>query len=288
MSIRVSQKECLDWFGYASVEAVPMARFTFPDAPACNSTCRSFVNEIPDKWAFKHNVIFGGADGSASYPLQRFAALIELASYRQYGDFLDVIRKFSDGERLRLLRRAESKGYFIEEFPLDLFAADRHDIHHSKAVRQGRPIDGNLLLDVDALSAAPRQSDCIRYWQRGFGVFRSEPGHRQGDVTVDRRLVAYIVLHRTGSLGSYVWIIGHADHVAEGVMDLCHHHIMRLLLDDRPAWAEGLELIRYAGMEDGSLGLFHWKRRAGFRPYRLFGQMSDGCRTLLVLSGSFS
>jgi hypothetical protein len=241
--------------------------------------CREFVAELPEKWAFKHNVIFGGPEVGSPYLLQRFAALIELARYPGYDEFLNVIRKFSDGERIRLLRRAQSKGYFVEEFPLNVFAADRYDIHHSKEVRQGRRIEGNLLLHIDALSAAPRQSECINYWQRGFGVFRSEPGHRQGDVTVDRRLVAYIVLHRTGKLGSYVWIVGHADHIGEGIMDLCHHHIVRLLLDRRPAWAAGLDWIRYAGMEDGSVGLFHWKRRAGFRPHRLFAQAGEAiCR----------
>jgi hypothetical protein len=31
-------------------------------------------------------------------------------------------------------------------------------------------------------------------------------------------------------------------------------------------------------MEDGSAGLFHWKRRAGFKPYRLFGEAREaGC-----------
>jgi hypothetical protein len=174
------------------------------------------------------------------------------------------------------VKRAETNGYFVEPFAQETFSVDRFDIHQSKDTRQGVPLRGVCLLSVDQLGGPPnsyihpRPPQCVNYWIVSFGVFLPEPGHKQGEVTVDKRLVAYINLNRMGQFACYGTILGHGAHLANGIMDLCHHHILRTILDERPTWATNLEYIWYAGMEDGTPGLFQWKRRSGFKPYRIY------------------
>lgn len=280
-NISVSTDECIEWFGYPSIDAVPYLDFLYLPGLKCHENCHVLAREIQDKWAFRYNVVLNDISPNAPYPLSRLAALIKLTDYESYESFIGYIKRFSNGERIRLSRRATTSGYFVKQFSLGTFAFDRYDIHHSKEIRQGRPVDGNLLAsiaDMDGLHnkyAIFADHECIYFSQRAFGVFLAAPGRMQGEVVVDKRLIAYIVLYCIGNVGSYIWIVGHAEHLANGVMDLCHHHIMKTLLEEKPAWAANLEIIRYAGMEDGLTGLFQWKRRAGFKPYRLYARQQE-------------
>lgn len=274
--ISVNTQECLRWFGYSSIDSLPIADFVYRPRPHCQEICKTCASELQYKWAFRYNAVLGCILPSQPYPIDRLAALIKLDDYPSYEDFIGYLKKFSDGERLRLLRRATKGGYWVEEFPLALFTEDRFEIHHSKETRQGRQIDGNLAVTVDDMDNPANRlgiftgSTCRKFLQRAFGVFLAAPGHMQGRILVDKKLIAYIVVYRTGNVASYIWIVGDAAHLRYGVMDFCHHHIMKMLLDGKPEWAKGVEFLRYAGMEDGLAGLFHWKRRAGFRPYRLY------------------
>src|SRR5207302_6098424 len=147
---------------------------------------------------------------------------------------------FSDGERLRVIRKAKSKGYFVEHCNLQMHAADRYEIHTSKQMRQGRPLVGMLLKSIDELGGLPTSyippeetPACRHYWEQAYGVFLQDASDRQGQVTVNKRLVGYIRLLRYGEMACYVPIVGHGSHLVHGIMDLCHHHILKVLLDDR-------------------------------------------------------
>jgi hypothetical protein len=263
-------------FGYGSLPEVPACRITYPVGAECLEFCRFRSTRPP--LDLKNYIVFADTVDNANYPLQRFAAAIRLADYPDYAAFCEYVKTFSGGERIRMVKRAEKNGYFVEPHAPETFTVDRFEIHQSKETRQGRPLHGVCLRSLDELGgppksySQPRMPQCENYWIVYFGVFLSEPGHKQGDVTVDKRLVAYINLNRMGEFACYGTILGHGAHLANGVMDLCHHHILKTVLDERPAWTANLKYIWYAGMEDGTTGLFQWKRRSGFKPYRIYAQ----------------
>jgi hypothetical protein len=66
-------------------------------------------------------------------------------------------------------------------------------------------------------------------------------------------------------------ILGHGDYLSEGIMVLAHLQIVRWLIEHRSdPTAADLRYLFYGGMQNGTAGLFQWKRLAGFRPYRVF------------------
>jgi hypothetical protein len=272
----VTQAECMKAFGYGSLSEVPADQVTYPAGPQCLELCQIRASKEPP--SLKSYIVLADTVDNDNYPLQRFAAAIRLADYPDYAAFCQYVKKFSDGERIRLVKRAEKSGYFVEPCALEMFPLDRLEIHQSKETRQDRPLHGLLTYSLEQLGGLPkgytqpRIPQCENYWVNFFGVFLSEPGHKQGEVTVDKRLIAYINLNRMGDIACYGTIIGHGAHLANGVMDLCHHYIVRTVLDERPAWAANLKYIWYAGMEDGTPGLFQWKRRSGFKPYRIYAR----------------
>jgi hypothetical protein len=274
-------------FGYASLSDVPAEQVTYPVGPDCRETCKARAAKAPQD--LKSYIAFDEKVDDDNYPLRRFAAAIRLSDYADYAAFCQYVKTFSGGERIRLVKRAQKNGYFVEPCALATFSADRLDIHHSKEMRQGQPIRGVCLQTIEEMGGLPTSyvrpspPQCENYWIVSFGVFLPEPGHKQGDVQVDKRMVAYINLNRVGDFAFYGTILGHGAHLANGVMDLCHHHIVELLLDKRPAWAANLRYIWYAGMEDGTPGLYQWKRRSGFKPYRLYArQRASACATTAI------
>src|SRR5438105_1011135 len=72
-------------------------------------------------------------------------------------------------------------------------------------------------------------------WVQGFGLFCKREGHRQGDVVCDEQLLAYISYRRLGNFTYYGAIIGHADHLGEGVMYKMHLDLIGALLQARDA-----------------------------------------------------
>ncbi|HVT30286.1 MAG TPA: hypothetical protein VHE81_19910 [Lacipirellulaceae bacterium] len=272
----ISRAECMQAFGYEKLSQVPAAQITFPSGPSCREACKGRAANAPKE--LKNYAVFDNPVADDNYPLRRFAAAIRLADYPDYGAFCQYVKKFSNGERIRLVKRAQKNGYFVELCDLRTFSVDRMDIHQSKETRQGQPIRGVCVLPIEELGGVPtrylepKTPECENYWIVSFGVFLPETGHKQGDVTVDKRMVAYINLNRVGEYAFYGTILGHGAHLANGVMDLCHHHIVEMLLEKRAAWAANLRYIWYAGMEDGTPGLYQWKRRSGFKPHRFYAR----------------
>src|SRR5690348_4283839 len=105
---------CMEAFAYGSLSEVPVAQVTYPSGPGCLELCQNRASRaILD---LKNYIIFADKVDDDSYPLHRFAATIRLADYPDYASFCQYIKKFSDGGRLRLVKRAETNGYFVEPF----------------------------------------------------------------------------------------------------------------------------------------------------------------------------
>lgn len=198
--------------------------------------------------------------------------VVDLARYPTMADFEATLRRRSS-RTLAKARRAAHDGYRVHGFPRARHALDIYAIKTSKPFRAGGPVVDYFLLrpqDVGPPAAEPDPSAprCPRHWTRWWGVFRAARGHRQGDVTSDEELVAYVKLRRVGDLIHYVDIMGHADHLGRNVMILLHVEIMRWLIA-REDHAAGVRMVLYGGLEHGGRGLLTWKKRAGFEPARL-------------------
>src|SRR5207253_1702336 len=196
----VSVDECLRIFGYPSVEALPAILIEYPLGSGCRPSCRSEGQSVAEDFA---TVMCFFKPETAPFSLNDFPAVIELSRYSGYDEFRRYVKGFSDGERLRLIRKAKSQGYFVEHCNLQMHVADRYEIHTSKQMRQGRPLVGMLLKSIDELGGLPtayippeETPACRHYWEQAYGVFLRDASHRQGQVTVNKRLVGYIRLLR--------------------------------------------------------------------------------------------
>jgi hypothetical protein len=71
---------------------------------------------------------------------------------------------------------------------------------------------------------------------------------------------------RVGDVVHYTEIMGHRDRLADSVMLLLHHRIMRWLIAAEEPAARGAKVLLYGAAEHGGQGLLTWKKRAGFAP----------------------
>jgi hypothetical protein len=192
------------------------------------------------------------------------------------------------------IRRAERLGYRVHPFALANHVHDVHAIKTSMAVRSGGPVLARWLLRPEHIGRQAEQAQpwrapaCDTHWTVWWGVFIDTPGHRNGPLETAERLVAYTKLARSGELVHYLDLMGHRDHLADGVMLLMHVHIARWLLGAETPPARGARAIWYGALEHGGEGLLTWKRRAGFAPGRLATVKVSGTRhgDLLFLSVS--
>lgn len=170
---------------------------------------------------------------------------------------------------------AQRLGYLAERFALPMHVHDVHAVKTSMAVRSGGPALARWLLKpahIASPAAGPMPVPvpaCATHWTTWWGVFLPEPGHHNGALRTDRRLVAYVKLTRCADVVHYLDIMGHKDHLPHGVMPFMHAAIVNWLLDAAEPCAAGVRAVWYGALEHGGPGLLTWKKRAGFEPVRV-------------------
>lgn len=200
--------------------------------------------------------------------------LIDLADLSNVNAF-DALLKQRSSRTLSKIRRAQRIGYRTRPFLLASHIADMHAIRTSMAFRAAGPVFDRWFLKPDHIGKAATvpltvgSPCCPVHWTIWWGVFAPEPGHRQGDVEVNERLVAYVKIMRVGDVVHYTEIMGHRDRLADNVMMLLHRDIVRWLIEQPEAAARAARVLLYGAAEHGGVGLLTWKKRAGFRPARL-------------------
>ena len=151
-------------------------------------------------------------------------------------------------------RRAEQAGYRYELLPPLGHLDDILDINRSAPIRQGRPMH-----PVEMGWAR----ETIGAWDAIHGVL--DPGGR---------LRAYATIHRLGDAFAFSSLIGHADHLQNGIMYLLVSEAVRSCIENRradgsPRW---LMADTFWGASEG---LAYFKERVGFRPYTVEWVWSD-------------
>jgi hypothetical protein len=140
-------------------------------------------------------------------------------------------------------RRAERLGYSVALFDPGQRRSELLAIHASLPVRQGRPIDAEYL-DADAPWEAGPQIDYV-------GVFR------------DDVLLAYSRVQYAGEIAGLPRIMGHGDHLDNGVMFL----LMAGVVDHTKANRPEARYVMYDTFFGAPEGLRWFKTHLGFQPY---------------------
>ncbi len=264
-------------FGLPSVDDIPVAEIVHGVSSDCKNYCTIWAGRV--QTSFKEYFSFEPV--AKGWSLRHTPMLIDLEDYADYEAFENYIKKFSDGERIRMAKRAQAKGYVVKTFNWNLFIPDIHAINTSEKTRSGGDMRGGYLRTVEEMGGPPKTyllppaAPCRDYWQHCFGVFAPTPGYKQGEIITDERLLAYFAPRRFGNVVVYSMLLGHGDHLAEGIMDFGHQHITRWIFERKSPDLQGLRYVMYGGMENGGEGLFQWKRRSGFKPYRVYSRQTE-------------
>jgi hypothetical protein len=223
------------------------------------------------------------------------AAVFDLDRFETIDDVYAGIRTASSNGARRIgnIRKARKLGYSVRPFPHRLHVPDLHDIHFSKEVRGGKPMRAHYLNTIEEMGGAPTEMveleppTCPIHHEVLWGVFLDEPGHTQGTVVTDSRLTGYVHLFRYGNHCWYSRIMGHADHLTNGIMYLLHTAIVEAVLE----WKRtGLRYVCYGGTRSGPRdgSLTAWKQRCLFEPRHLIydeaGDWRGGRMTYLAAS----
>ncbi len=217
-------------------------------------------------------------------------ACVDLDKYKLIDDFIHHCRKVHKGNAVRAALRATKLGYYSKFFNFRSYVPDIVAISRSAPVRGGRPMT-HYERTVADYGGYPQRidpehiPDQAAVWVRYFGVFRRTPGHRQGDVVSDEQLLAYISLRRCGDYALYSVILGHADHLADGIMYKMHLDLVSLalkardrLFDEADASLRSLRGIRYLMYSAyyQRPGLLLWRKRMLFEPlYMKFDYLAE-------------
>ena len=195
----------------------------------------------------------------------------------QYKDFQQYKRAL--GKRssffLRHANKALKAGFSVQAFSAANHSADMVAIRRSMKIRSFGVMSDAWRAKVEQFGGLPLQwthpaaTRCTQHWERFFGIFTARPGYKQGALVVDQQLVGYARLHRIGNMLTYRDFIGDGRFLGAGVMKLLHLHIMQWLLDSGDADAVGIENFAYGSIERGGQGIFFWKKKALFAPYRV-------------------
>lgn len=143
----------------------------------------------------------------------------------------------------RRVRRAVRLGYTVAVFDPDDRRAQLLAIHSSVPERQGRPMDPEYLDPRTVFETGPH----IEY----LGVFR------------DDVLVGYSRLQYAGDLAAIMRIIGHGDHLGEGIMYILTAEIVRHVRSVHPR----ARYLYYDTFFGAAAGLRVFKTNVGFLPH---------------------
>lgn len=157
----------------------------------------------------------------------------------------------------RKVRRALKDGYRFEAIDRDRYLDDLYAINTSLPERQGREMTDAYRQRPGPFGPLP-DYPCPHHAIRTYGVLKGD------------HLVAYTWLWQVGDMCLFSTILGHGDHLAEGVMYLLVAESLR----DVMATA-GTRYAMYNMHRSGTEGLRFFKEQMGFRSTWVDWQRAD-------------
>jgi hypothetical protein len=166
------------------------------------------------------------------------AALLPLHEFGDVDEYLASLRSAR-----RRARRASRLGYTVAPFDPNDRGSQLLAIHTSLPERQGQPMHPSYLDDAAVYEIGPR----IEY----IGVLH------------DDVLVAYSELRLAGEIVVMNRVMGHGEHLADGIMFL----LMAGIVDHAKAVHPETRYVFYDMFFGAGDGLREFKTRVGFRPH---------------------
>lgn len=170
-------------------------------------------------------------------------ALIELDKFRDFPAYLASVS--GKNSAAYFSRRSERAGYTFGTFDPNSELKALLDIHGSAGDRQGKEIEASYL-DPD-----------FRY--------PVGEGNQYFAIRKEGSLVAYVWLISTGELCLMNRIMGHKDHLKQGIM----YQLVVNLVSELLSSGHRSSKLMYDTMLGGSEGLKLFKKRLGFSPYKV-------------------
>lgn len=194
----------------------------------------------------------------------RPAAILDLR--RSYQKYFELCRKSYKKSVIRELKKTFKKPYSVSLFEPQNWTKDLYLINTSLAERSGGAMKPNYLRTPEELKDAYRneprikEAQCKHHWREWRGIFCED---QEG---IPETLVGYISLRRVGNAALYGLILGHGDHLSNGIMYRLHFECCERLMDKKRQSSQGLEFLMYGGFFDGKKGLLQWKKKLMFEP----------------------
>jgi hypothetical protein len=157
----------------------------------------------------------------------------------------------------RRVRKAEKAGFEFRVIERDDYLDDIFAINTSMEERQGRPMKDTYLQRPGPYGPMPAFG-CPRHRLAAFGVLRE--GH----------LYAYTWVFQVGEMCLFSTILGHGDHLADGIMFQLIAGALRELIP-----TAGTRYAMYNMHQSGTDGLKFFKEQMGFAPYWVNWQLAD-------------
>lgn len=224
------------------------------------------------KAQFMRRMVGRYVGGGSTFRRQIESAVIDLGGF-DFDQYMSRVKEVHKGAALRQARKADRQEYVCKQFVWNNFLPDIVEINTSMEVRSGGVMKRPYSRTVEEMGGLPRKSislsdpACPVHCTYCWGVFEPRPGHRQGDVCTDEKLLAYIKFKRQGSLGIYTTILGHGDYLKYGIMYRLHYAIMEWIGENLDGRLSGLDSLMYGAQESGGGGggLSMWKKRCLFQ-----------------------
>jgi hypothetical protein len=159
--------------------------------------------------------------------------------------------KIGDKSR-NMIRKAQRLGYTYQEVDPDQYLDDVLAIRLSDPIRQGKPIPEYFKVRPTTIYDRNFLGGCDRHGERFYGIF------------LKGRLVAYSTLYCYGELAQINHLLGHKEHLPEGVMNLLFSEMVGSIISKQP-WIKAINYL-YMGAVHADKGLGMFKRSMGFAP----------------------
>lgn len=168
-------------------------------------------------------------------------ALIDLDALKNLETYLKSVS--GKNSAAYFSRKSQKNGYDIHAFDPNTLQDEMLEIHRSVEMRQGKSIDSSYLKPM-------------QYPENTFNTFYG--------IFKDGKLAGYIWAIRSGELLVINRIMGHKNHLDQGIMYALVLHLVELAF-----CMESIRYVMYDTLLNASDGLKMFKKRTGFMPYRV-------------------
>ncbi|AZN37306.1 hypothetical protein [Iodobacter ciconiae] len=152
------------------------------------------------------------------------------------------------GDKSRnMIKKAVKSGYAYIDVNPDDFIDDVIKIRTSDTLRQGQEIPEYFYRRPESVLSF--KSSCDLHGESFFGIFKNN------------ELVAYSTIFLYGELAQVNHILGHKDHLQNGIMNLLVFEMVQNIIKSKP-WIKGVNYL-YVGNPQKGIGIF--KKSMGFK-----------------------